>query len=53
MLYLFDFEAPDGGKPEKPADPSGKKFGVGAEGPGKPFIVKMKLRSGILDGVQA
>jgi len=53
ILYLFEFEAPDGGKLEKPADPAGKRFGAGAEGPGKPFIVKMKLRYGILEGVQA
>jgi len=53
ILYLFEFEAPDGGKLGKPAEPAGKRFGVGAEGPGTPFTVKMKLRSGILEGMRA
>ena len=44
MLYLFDFENPKGGKLDVPSKPAGKRFGVGAEGPSKPYLVKMRLR---------
>jgi hypothetical protein len=45
LLYLFEFENPDGGeKITEPVKPAGKRFGVGAEGPGKVYLIKMKLR---------
>jgi len=43
-MYLFEFEGIRGGKVEAPVEPLGRRFGVGAEGPGKPFLIKMKLR---------
>jgi hypothetical protein len=41
---LFEFEDPHGNDLSEPVKPAGKKFGSGAEGPGKPYMVKMKLR---------
>jgi hypothetical protein len=53
ILYFFEFEGLNGGKVGKPAEPAGRRWGVGAEGPAKPFMVKMKLRSGVLEGRKA
>jgi hypothetical protein len=47
LLYLFEFESPDGGKVAKPAKPLGLRFGAAADGPGKPYMVKVKLRKNV------
>jgi len=49
FLYLFEFQTPDGSsKLAEPVKPKGDRYGVSAEGPGKPYIVKMKLREVVL-----
>jgi hypothetical protein len=49
---LFEFEDPQGKDLSEPVKPAGKRFGSGAEGPGKPYIVKMKLRQNIESQVE-
>ena len=44
LLWLFEFEDPMGGTLKRPVDPPGKRFGVRAESPGKPYMVNIKLR---------
>jgi hypothetical protein len=44
VLFLFEFESPEGGKLELPSKPKGKRFGIAAEGPGKPYMTRMRLR---------
>jgi len=46
-MYLFEFKGLEGDKVEAPVSPLGRRFGVGAEGPGKPYTVRMKLREGM------
>ena len=48
ILYLFEFENPKGGKLCEPTKPSNKRYGVAADGPGKPYTVKMRLRENLL-----
>lgn len=47
LLYLFEFENPKGGELVKPVKPAGRRFGVTAEKPGKPYMVRMKLRKNV------
>lgn len=44
ILCLFDITDAKGGKLREPVKPVGKRFGVAAEGPGKPFMVQLKLK---------
>jgi len=43
ILYLFEIKDAKGGKLVEPVKPAGKRFGVAAEGPGKPYMVQVKL----------
>jgi hypothetical protein len=51
ILTLFEIENPRGGELEKPVEPLGRRFGQGAEGPGKPYMVRIKLREDILSSI--
>ena len=44
LLYLFEFESPNGGKLEKPAKSASEGFSAARKWPGKPYMVKMRLR---------
>jgi hypothetical protein len=44
VLYLLDIKDAKGGKLVAPVKPAGKRFGVSAERPGKPYMVQLKLK---------
>jgi hypothetical protein len=44
ILYLFEIKDAKGGKLVEPVKPAGKRFGVAAEGPGKPYMVQLNLK---------
>ena len=44
ILYFFEIKDAKGGQLVKPVKPAGKRFGVAAEGPGKPYMVQLNLK---------